>query len=221
MAPAEETVLELRGAQHPSEATPIQLEPLTRAAIEAASEAWWLAEPSVGALVRVRRLQLIRFASAENLEKTVRELGRTEPASDFGETTPDVIAECTNLGISTPTRSGRGPLTCDGEKLPSYTARAKEFLNAMGAPGVYAIYSGTAHAEIYAMYRSFQQTGTAGGEPRFDLQGDPELVHAAVHGVLVALVGPVTRCADLFGWDRTALDELIDFVDTEMDRLRP
>ena len=58
-------------------AATLAIDTMTRAALEAASQAWWLTDPKIEARARVARLYVLRRRSAAHLEHTARKMGVT------------------------------------------------------------------------------------------------------------------------------------------------
>jgi hypothetical protein len=80
-------------------------------------------------------------------------------AATYGESPAMVADYAKKLAIpySRANISGRGRRwVCETEILPGYTERAKEFQKHVFAPGAYAIYSGAAHAELYAVSQAWR-----------------------------------------------------------------
>ena len=131
---------------------------ITRAAMEAGSQAWWLLEPGIGPRRRVIRSALIRAQSAKYLEKAVQELDPNAQAANYGEDPAKAAANTKKLGLACNNvrinRTWRW--TCETETLPTYTERATEFQKHVFAPAAYAIYSGAAHAELYAVSQGWR-----------------------------------------------------------------
>lgn len=61
----------------------LALDTMTRAALEAAAQAWWLLDPAIDGRTRVARLYTLRRASAIALENTAAQLGLTS-AQGYG-----------------------------------------------------------------------------------------------------------------------------------------
>ena len=136
---------------------------LARAAMEAGAQAWWLLEPGIGARRRVIRSVLIRKASARYLGRAANEMSPPVNASAYGEDEAMVDTHAQGLGLAlVDTRVGRNRvLTCETETLPGYTQRANDFQKAVYMTAAYSIYSGAAHAELYAISQSWRQSTSA------------------------------------------------------------
>jgi hypothetical protein len=137
-----------------AEATPYVANCLARSALEAGSRAWWLLEPDIGAQRRVARFLLIRARSARAVHDTAKTLG-AEPG-DYGETVATVFQHAAALGFELVSTDQGRRWSCGVDKLPSCTARARAFEQALRAGGSYAIYSGSAHAAWHAIISGWQ-----------------------------------------------------------------
>ena len=97
---------------------------LTRAAMEAEAQLWWLLEPGIGARRRVARFWLARASGARYLDDAVRKTDPAAPHGAYGETPAMVRAAVDGLGLSFSERqyrSGKWSWSCEGETLPGYT----------------------------------------------------------------------------------------------------
>ena len=166
--------------------------------------------------------------SAMELANAVTEVGVSNATGDYGET-PDQVREYTHeLGLGPFLDKGRDSAAiCETETRPRYTERARALLTDWGMKGAYNIYSGTAHAELYAVVRSFEKgAAAAGSEPILRLASNPILLHAAVHAALLAMIAPLERVGLLFGWHGDAgpgaeLSKTIDYINLLMTGLAP
>jgi hypothetical protein len=68
-----------------------------------------------------------------------------------------VQAYATALGLSYVCNSRK--TECESELLPGYTDRATDFEKAVGVSAAYSIYSGAAHAELYAVMQGWRDAG--------------------------------------------------------------
>lgn len=84
-----------------------------------------------------------------------------------------------------------------------------------------------AHAELAGVWRLFGETGATvpGREAIYGPVVDREALVAAAAGTLKSMMGPVERIALLFGWTvpgrGEAVSETIEYVNDELERLRP
>jgi hypothetical protein len=96
---------------------------LARALVEVASQTWWLLEPDIGHVRRVRRLQTFRYRSALEGEKAAKADGATaDEYWTYTETTAQVEQCSRDLALETPyvDRSKRWPVyVCCTERLPT------------------------------------------------------------------------------------------------------
>lgn len=155
---------------------------LSRAAMEAGSQAFWLLEPGIGARRRVIRSVLVRAGSAANLKETVEAVDPGAAISDYGEDPTMVEAYGRELGVAYTKKKdqyGRKALECEGDRLPSYTARAVALERGMQMSAGYRIYSGAAHAELYSVMQAWRRT-TPGAAASLERWCDREAVWAAV-----------------------------------------
>lgn len=204
--------------------SPLVPETLARGALEAAASAWWLLEEGLGARRRVCRLQLVRIKSALELQKALREVGISNADDRYGETPDEVKEFSSKLGLGAFLDKGHDiAAACETEVRPGYTERVKSLLTDWKFTGAYNIYSGSAHAELYAVWRLFRNMGPAasGQEPIFRLAPDRGGLQSAVHGVLLAVIAPLERAALLFGWHGDAgpgaqISKTIDLINEEM-----
>jgi hypothetical protein len=164
-----------------------------RAAMEAGSQAWWLLEPNIGARNRVIRSILIRASSARHLGKAAGKLSSN--AAAFGEDQDTVRAYAASLGLTYVCNDDR--VECETEKLPSYNARAADFENAVFMTAAYAIYSGAAHAELYAIRQGWRPSPTAA--PLWEKNPDRIPVWAAVLAAAGFATVPAFRAITLLG----------------------
>jgi hypothetical protein len=141
--------------------------------------------------VRVARFWLIRASGAERLAEAV---ALTDPGAAlglYGETPAMVERAILGLGLTFTReqdhRIGRWSWTCEGEKLPGYTARATAFEAACGMTAAYAIYSASAHAEWHAILSRYQEEVLPDGN---------RLMITRPDRVAIAAVGFAVRPAD-------------------------
>jgi hypothetical protein len=199
------------------------IETETRSALEAGSVAWWLLQPGLTARQRVCRMQLLRRNNAREYARSIAEVGE-DPAVAGRETIARIEAECSDLGLSPFTQSGD---VLEGEVRLKYTPRVKALTDELGNVGAYSIYSASAHSELAGIWRLYAQTGATlpDRQPLISPAANHELSHAAGSTALKALMGPMERITDLFGWSGTAqgneITETIDYINGEIKRLHP
>jgi hypothetical protein len=194
--------------------TPYVLEAIARSAMEAGAVLWWLLEPAIGARRRVIRFWLIRASGARYLDSSSRRVDPKAPAGTYGQTPEAVREAMADLGLTlnetetrhkdrkTGTEWSTWNWSCETEKLPSYTARARQFEAAVKMSAAYAIYSAAAHAEWHAVIAGWRHEPLPDGSTV--LVSRPDLVAAG--GAVIASAGfavvPAHRALRLLG--RTA-----------------
>jgi hypothetical protein len=194
-------------------------ETLARGAMEAGASAFWLLDPRVGARRRVCRLQLLRIKSAMELERVTGQMRIANTAGEYGETPEIVRSYSLKLGIGSFRDQARDlSAICEDELRPGYTSRARALIDASGATGAYGIYSGTAHAELYAVmrrYKSSNSPSAAEQQTTLEAVDDPRGMAAAAQVAFISIVEPLQRVAILFGWtaDKKPGSDLSDVID--------
>lgn len=203
------------------ETTHYAVEALARAAMEAGAVLFWLLRPGIGARSRVARFWLVRASGAEYLNEAVQKIDPSA-AGTYGETPAMVEAAIRSLGLhytrQQNPRTRRWVWTCEGEKLPGYTARATSFEAAVSMTAAYAIYSAPAHAEWHAVVGRFREVVLPGGLRMLSLRPDREAVAAAVLAsagfaikpteLALRLLGRTARLTE-FGYHARRADDLI------------
>jgi len=203
------------------ETTPYVVEALARAAMEAGAVLFWLLQPRIGARLRVARFWLIRASGAEYLDESVQRIDPSA-AGAYGETPAMVEAAIQDLGLhytrQQNPRTGKWSWTCEGERLPGYTARATAFEASVSMTAAYAIYSAAAHAEWHAVAGRFREEILPGGQRVFTVTPDREAVAAAVLAsagfvikpaeLALRLLGRTARLAE-FGYHARRAEDLI------------
>jgi hypothetical protein len=96
-------------------------------------------------------------------------------------------------------RTGRWSWTCEGEKLPSYTARATVFEAACGMTAAYSIYSAPAHAEWHAILSRYKEEILPDGNRLMITRPDRVAVAAAAVAAVGFAVRPADRALSLLG----------------------
>jgi hypothetical protein len=166
---------------------------LARAAMEAGSQTWWLMEPRIGVRRRVIRSILIRASSARHLGKAARKMDRA--ALDYGEDQAMVREYAKNLGLSYVCNDD--VVQCETETLPGYTKRGADFEKAVFMTAAYAIYSGAAHAELYAVSQVWRLSAAAA--PLWERAPDRVAVWAAVLAAAGFATVPAFRAIQVLG----------------------
>jgi len=191
--------------------TSISLEVMARTALEASGCAWWLLDPDIGARQRVCRLQLLRISRAVNLSKSIASSG-ADPIEVGGE--PELVRKYSRkLCLKEfETHDRKKNRKCETEVLTSYTSRVAALTNAAHFHCSYEIYSGSAHAEVFGIFRIYGPFASTYPERQtvFMLARKPRAVLAASQAMLVALIQPMTRATILFGWDSKTIGRDVD-----------
>src|SRR6266851_5122 len=142
------------------EFTAVPASVLVRALVEVASQAWWLLEPDIGHVRRVRRVQALRYRSAVEGEKAAHADGvPPDEYSHYTETKAQVEHYAQALGLEAPGIDTSKPwrvYVCGSERLPTASHRVKELLKDIDLPSVYSIFSGYSHGELYTQWREFE-----------------------------------------------------------------
>jgi hypothetical protein len=194
-----------------------------RSALEAGSVAWWLLEPGLTARQRVCRFQLLRRNNAREYARSLEEIGENVAVAGR-ETVAGVETECRDLGLRRFTQRGD---KLEGEIRLKCTPRVKALTSALGNDGAYSIYSASAHSELAGIRRLFAETGATlpDRQPLLSPAANHEASHAAAGTTLKALMGPMERISNLFGWTVPGRSEeisaTIDYINNEIKRLHP
>lgn len=188
-----------------AEATPYVANCLARSALEAGSQAWWLLEPGIGAQRRVARFLLVRARSARAVQDTAKTLG-VKPG-DYGETVATVLEHAAALGFELVSAGKGRRWSCGVDELPSYTARARAFEQALRTRGSYGIYSGSAHAEWHAIISGWQLPQIPGDVQSLLVKApDRVALWSAVFNTVNAGLEVSRRALDLLGRRARLLD---------------
>jgi hypothetical protein len=217
---AEAAAAVLAGSPHAS----IALDALARAGVEAASQAWWLLEPGVGARNRVVRLFLLYRASARALDGVAQQLPplSSPPPGTYGAAVSQLDARfVTDLGIAPVTGAGnaRAPLACEGQTLPGYTKRAKQFADDLDIKGIYSYYSGGAHVELWRVLQGRKETVNGTGQTVSVPAPAPDAIRSAVQTTIDACLHPMLQLGEHFGWtyERPTVEALVDDVSSAFE----
>lgn len=132
---------------------------LARALVEVAGQVWWLLEPGIGHVSRVERLQILRYRSAVEGQRSAEADGLPENAYDqYTETTAQVEDYSRSLDLAVPAWSKRDhTYVCGNEKLPSATSLVRGLFDKVDVPSVYNLYSGYAHGHPFALWREYAE----------------------------------------------------------------
>jgi len=132
---------------------------LARALAEVASQAWWLLEPDIGHVNRVRRLQALRYRGAVEVENAAKADGLSPDEYHlYAETKLQVEEYSDQLQLERPRldTSKRYPIyECGGQRLPTARYRVEQMFSAIDLSSVYPVFSGYSHGETFALWREF------------------------------------------------------------------
>jgi len=179
----------------------IPMSVLARSMVEVASQAWWLLEPDIGCVRRVRRLQALRYRSGSEGERAARADGAAnDDYHRYTETTAEVEQYSRKLDLEVPRRDGR-VYVCGGERLETATRRVVAMFADVDVPSVYNLYSGFPHGELFALRQGFESSSDRDGLSHFR----PVITDDALKGVVAvasySLYPPGARLSCLFGLD--------------------
>lgn len=182
--------------------TAIPLADIVRPLAESASQAWWLLEPDIGPLNRVRRLQALRYRSAVEGEKTAKADGLPpDEYHDYTETKVQVERDSQRWGLEAPfvDRKPWVVYVCGDQQLPTASHRVKAMFAAADVPSVYPLFSGYSHSEIYALWREFELSA----DESLGTVYKPILNEKSFEGItaiaIYALFPPAERLSMLYG----------------------
>lgn len=175
---------------------------LARSLAEVSGQAWWLLEPDIGCVRRVRRLQALRYRSASEGERAAKADGA---ASDeyhrYTETTTEVEQYSRTLGLDVPRRD-RFVYICGEERLATASHRVVSMFADVDVPSVYRLYSGFPHGELFALRQAFSSSSHGDGLRHFQPIITNEAFKGAVAVASYALYPPAARLSCLFGFDK-------------------
>lgn len=177
---------------------------LARSVAEVASQAWWLLDPGIGCVRRVRRMQAIRYRSALEGERAAKADGAAPGEYHlYTETTDEVKEYSRLLGLEAPSQHGF-TYVCGEERLPTASRRVVAMFDDLDVPSVYNLCSGFPHGELFALRQGFSPSSNRSGLIHFR----PALNNDAVKNVVAvaswALHAPGSRLTRLYGLDESA-----------------
>jgi hypothetical protein len=191
--------------------TPYVLEAQARAAMEAGAVLWWLLEPGIGVRRRLTRFWLIRASGARYLDTSVKKVDPKAPPGLYGETPDSVQQAMADLGLVLDEKENRRKnkttgmewstwsWSCENERLPGYTDRARAFEQGLQSYGAYGIYSAATHAEWHAVIAGWRQEPMPTGGTILIARPDLVAAGAAVLGSAGSLIAPAHRALMLLG----------------------
>lgn len=178
---------------------------LVRSLVEVASQAWWLLEPGIGHVNRVRRVLALRYRSATEGEKAAQ--ADAIPLDEYHlytETKAQVEEHAQELGLELPGVDNSKPWRvyfCGSERLPTHGYRVRQMLKDIDVPSVYNIFSGYTHGELFTLWREFELaaigTQQLGRNPMINEQSFRNAMGIASY----ALHPPAYRLITMYGFD--------------------
>jgi hypothetical protein len=175
----------------------IAMDALTRAALEAGTQAAWLAEPGIGGAARVARLYVLRRQTAAQFEVTAARMNIPLTAG-YTHTVADIDALYRDdLGIMPTTGPNGGFTGAAGQPAQKYAKRVAWFIRSIGhdpAEGPYAFYCGASHGELWRIVQAYTANPADG---TLVPTAAPELVRAALSVCVDTLA---YSCGSAFGW---------------------
>lgn len=180
----------------------------TRAALEAAGQAWWLLERGLTGRQRVARLYALRRATARELEKVLDKMGQGG-AVGYGlmPAELDKFYE-SELGLVVkrkPDKKTGVPQwsSCEGQTMPDYTTRVRNFVrDGLGnspEAGPYAYYCGASHSEMWRIQYGYVEVTAPDGTVTFQSRPAAVTISMAVGVCLGALVYTADRAYQYMG----------------------
>ena len=201
------------------------LQVMSRSALEAASQAWWLLEPDIGERVRVERSFGVRLRSARDTLRVLGELG--VPASDIAASEQrknEVLRQAAARGIAVHRRNGqpvglKSSVPAKGELV----AAILEEIDFGIGKGFYSFLAGISHADPWALHQFFNFDQPTVGSVVVD--GRPSMNFAMVFDLVFLTVLPALSAGDrliaLYGWGHDAWNEFARDVKTKLVEVDP
>lgn len=176
---------------------------VARSLVEIASQAWWLLEPGIGHVRRVRRQVALRYRSACEGEKAAAADGVPDAEhATYTETTAQVARHAQALGLEIPgvDTSKPWPVYVSGdERLPTASRRVMGLFGGIELPSVYPVFSGYSHGELFALLREFEHVAQGDLGPHYRSIVNEDSFKGAVAVASYALYPPGERLSELFG----------------------
>jgi hypothetical protein len=176
---------------------------LVRALVEVASQAWWLLEPGIGHVNRVRRLQALRYRSAVEGEKTAKAMGlAADEYHLYVETEAQVARYSEQLQLEIPRVDGSKGYTvyeCGSERLPTPSYRVIAMFDGVDLPSVYRHFSGYSHGDPFVLWREFVLTAAGDTGPRYSPVINEDSFKGVVAVASYGLHPPAHRLIEAFG----------------------
>jgi hypothetical protein len=205
-----DTVLtHVRGLAHLYTGEPPTMSTVTvaRSAMEAASTAWWIMEPGIGARHRVARVTAERLRSSIEASKAITHLTGPVNPGDYSETEVRVRDYATALGLSTAAGDPRieGQVRPNSTDLIALLFETDSALNRSQARLIYPTYSGVAHALLYGIMQ-FLRPVEIDGKVILQWQTDPQITDAVASYTLAVMIPAMDRTIVVMGWDTASWD---------------
>jgi hypothetical protein len=182
---------------------------ILRSIVDAASQAWWLLEPDIGLVARVRRMQAIRFRNASQGEWVARKLKiPLEEFRHYTETTEQVAEFSRRLSLEEPSRR-KDAYMCGDQELPRPMSRASAIFADVEALTVFDLYLSFMQGELFSLWQAFEPGPALEGRLEHHLVIDEDAFLAAVAVISRALQAPATRGIRLFGLDDRRFNDWI------------
>lgn len=180
------------------------IDTLAKGAVEPASSAYWLLDEQLNGRERVARMYVFLRSTATKLEITASKMG-IPMRSSLGPSESDVDAYYRDyLGLHEDCSKKGNWVGCEGQsRTAGYTARAEEFLGALGHPvgaGIYGVLCGSAHGEFWRIRYGYSTVLGGGPSPsrlvEFTVR---EYVRIALGVIVESLLYPLAASFALLG----------------------
>lgn len=183
-------------------ASTLVIDTMTRAALEAASQAWWLTDPAIGARARVAHLYVLRRRSAAHLEHTAGKMGVTLTPG-MGAQVKDIdFFYRDQLGLAEDLGPKGGWKGSENQELHGSTELAALFMREVGqdpAADPYAFCCGASHAELWRLQYGYTSTTAPDGTETIIARPPRDFVRTAVSVCIDAAIQPTARAFLLLG----------------------
>lgn len=181
---------------------------LVRALVEVASQAWWLLEPDIGHVNRVRRLQALRYRGAVEAENAAKADGLSPDEYHlYAETKLQVHKYSEELQLELPRldkSKGYRVYECGDQRLPTARYRVEQMFSGVDLPSVYPVFSGYSHGETYALWREFVLAAADESQTRYGPVLNEDSFRGVVAVAAYALHPPAYRFIVAFGLGESA-----------------
>lgn len=192
----------------------LPIETQTRAASEAAAQAWWLLDPRLSPRTRMARLYILRRGSGTWLEHTLGNMG-IATSSAYGNLPADLDDYYeTRHGLTADRKPNGNWIGSEGERPLGFTDLVAAFHAATRqnpAKALYSYYSGAPHAMFWRTAQKYREVTDAAGRSVQVAWAPAAVFYAAVTGCVEALWRPAHRAFTYLGRSAAA-NELITTV---------